>query len=140
MKIRNGFVSNSSSSSFVIKGFLVDKDEISLEDLASIIFPEFKKKQKEYMEEYNYSQNEAAEAIVTEFNACDRDIYIGTDTSDGCPIENVYLVGTILAKAYVQDFFKYSEFDLNPSEKLIKIKNKLNIKTPDKIICGNGMM
>lgn len=37
MKIRSGFVSNSSTSSFVLLGFYLDSDKFSVEDLAKKI-------------------------------------------------------------------------------------------------------
>ena len=107
MKIRSGFVSNSSTSSFILKGFVLSKDDISLENL---------------VEKLNIGTNESEdinfylyEYLREYFDKKDLSILINSE--DGAP-NNSIVIGSML-----QD----TEYELMDMVIDFELDNKLTI-------------
>jgi len=67
MKIRNGFVSNSSSSSFVIMGAIIDSGKNTEQKIMEMMgYEDYESDLAEYKERY-YSDIELDEEIISEF-------------------------------------------------------------------------
>ena len=143
MKIRTGFVSNSSSSSFVLRGFLIDKDKYTQESLLQLmnIMPDEDKIQETF-ERYNYDTREDViedmfyDKIYNYFD--DMGLFFGLNSEDGCPDEDVYMIGEMLYDSYYNDICDTQIIDGKISNaKLQAIQDKLGLEDSDvKIICG----
>ena len=143
MKIRTGFVSNSSSSSFVLRGFLIDKDKYTQESLLQLmnIIPDEDKIQETF-ERYNYDTREDViedmfyDKIYNYFD--DMGLFFGLNSEDGCPDEDVYMIGEMLYDSYYNDICDTQIIDGKISNaKLQVIQDKLGLEDSDvKIICG----
>ena len=143
MKIRTGFVSNSSSSSFVLRGFLIDKDKHTLESLLQLmnIMPDEDEIQ-ETLKKFNYFTREDIikdifyDKIYDYFD--DMGLFFGTNTEDGCPDEDVYMIGEMLYDSYYNDTCDTQIIDGKISNaKLQVIQDKLGLEDSDvKIVCG----
>lgn len=143
MKIRTGFVSNSSSSSFVLRGFLIDKDKYTQESLLQLmnIMPDEDKIQETF-ERYNYNTREDViedmfyDKIYNYFD--DMGLFFGLNSEDGCPDEDVYMIGEMLYDSYYNDTCDTQIIDGKISNaKLQAIQDKLGLEDSDvKIICG----
>jgi hypothetical protein len=133
MKIRSGFVSNSSSSSFVVKGYLLPKDNFDYNKMIEIM-DKF---------EFDYGEDLDEDTIkdifyweFTDMLSC-KNIYIGTNTEDGCPDDNTLMIGELLAEVDDEGgYFDTMVLDLENSPSLEDLKEKLNINAPIKIIVG----
>lgn len=133
MKIRSGFVSNSSSSSFVVKGYLLPKDNFDYNKMIEIM-DKF---------EFDYGEDLDEDTIkdifyweFTDMLSC-KNIYIGTNTEDGCPDDDTLMIGELLAEADDEGgYFDTMVLDLENSPSLEDLKEKLDINTPIKIIVG----
>lgn len=142
-KIRQGFVSNSSSSSFILRGFLVDKNKYTQESLLQLmnIMPDEDKIQETF-ERYNYNTREdVIEDIFYDkmFNYFDDiDLFFGASSEDGCPDKDVYMIGEMLYDSYYDDTCDTQIIDGKLSNaKLQAIQDKLGLEDSDvKIICG----
>ena len=78
MKIRNGFVSNSSSSSFIIYGNKVETEE-DLEDLLRVGKKQINKEAKKYYKEYENHSDKAFEYLLDKFKDVDKNTTITKD-------------------------------------------------------------
>lgn len=133
MKIRSGFVSNSSSSSFVVKGYLLPKDNFDYNKMIEIM-DKF---------EFDYGEDLDEDTIkdifyweFTDMLSC-KNIYIGTNTEDGCPDDDTLMIGELLAEADDEGgYFDTMVLDLENSPSLEDLKEKLDINAPIKIIVG----
>ena len=133
MKIRNGFVSNSSSSSFVVKGYLLPKDNFDYNKMIEIM----NKFEFDYGEDLD--EDTIKDIFYWEFTdmLSYKNIYIGTNTEDGCPDDNTLIVGELLAEVDDEDgYFDTMVLDLENSPSLEDLKEKLDINAPIKIIVG----
>lgn len=133
MKIRSGFVSNSSSSSFVVKGYLLPKDNFDYNKMIEIM----DKFEFDYGEDLD--EDTIKDIFYWEFTdmLSSKNIYIGTNTEDGCPDDNTLMIGELLAEADDEGgYFDTMVLDLENSPSLEDLKEKLDINAPIKIIVG----
>lgn len=133
MKIRSGFVSNSSSSSFVVKGYLLPKDNFDYNKMIEIM----DKFEFDYGEDLD--EDTIKDIFYWEFTdmLSSKDIYIGTNTEDGCPDDDTLMIGELLAEADDEGgYFDTMVLDLENSPSLEDLKEKLDINAPIKIIVG----
>lgn len=133
MKIRSGFVSNSSSSSFVVKGYLLPKDNFDYNKMIEIM----DKFEFDYGEDLD--EDTIKDIFYWEFTdmLSSKNIYIGTNTEDGCPDDDTLMIGELLAEADDEGgYFDTMVLDLENSPSLEDLKEKLDINVPIKIIVG----
>jgi hypothetical protein len=141
MKIRSGFVSNSSSSSFILKGFLVSKDIVSKRKLLEVFGFDFKELEKA-MSEYSYkSEEDAITDLFYEYMyELKGDVFVGSSKGDGNPNNNVYMIGEIITTLDDDCYcIGYSEIDFTPSNKINELQEKLGTNEPIKVICSTRM-
>ena len=133
MKIRSGFVSNSSSSSFVVKGYLLPKDDFDYNKMIKIM----DKFEFDYGEDLD--EDTIKDIFYWEFTdmLSSKNLYIGTNTEDGCPDDNTLMIGELLGEADDEGgYFDTMVLDLENSPSLEDLKEKLDINAPIKIIVG----
>lgn len=133
MKIRSGFVSNSSSSSFVVKGYLLPKDNFDYNKMIEIM----NKFEFDYGEDLD--EDTIKDIFYWEFTdmLSSKNIYIGTNTEDGCPDNDTLMIGELLAEVDDEGgYFDTMVLDLENSPSLEDLKEKLDINAPIKIIVG----
>jgi hypothetical protein len=119
MKIRNGFVSNSSSSSFIVLGFKVDRDYMQKEDFLKMLEVKDIPQDKDEFNELYYNTLYSINDII--FNSEDEVLYIGKIIYYG----NDYLLSKI----------EYDIFDISEIE---KIREKFRISKGEKIKLYTG--
>ena len=139
MKVRNGFVSNSSSSSFILKGFVIPRESINYEEIMKKFNFDYQPIVDEYVEKYSYSDRQDAirdvywdkfDNILTK-----QHVYVGQGVEDGCNDEDSVMIGEIIEETgECGDDFKYHELDFEMTDMLRDIKEKFNIESPVKII------
>ena len=103
MKYRHGFVSNSSSSSFIAKGIILDDDKIDEKD----IMDKFGFDYKQYLEDYG---NDIHNIFVEEFLWGELDkgkIFVKTSSEDGIP-DGTFAVGEYLFRG--DDYCDMTDF------------------------------
>ena len=121
MKIRSGFVSNSSSSSFVVKGYLLPKDNFDYNKMIEIM----NKFEFDYGEDLD--EDTIKDIFYWEFTdmLSSKNIYIGTNTEDGCPDDDTLMIGELLAEVDDEDgYFDTMVLDLENSPSLEDLKEK----------------
>lgn len=133
MKIRTGFVSNSSSSSFIVKGFLLSKEDFNYKKMIEIM-DKF---------EFNYGDDLEEDNIKDIFynyfiqELRDKKMFMSYYAEDGSPDDNTIIIGELLAEIdYEEGYLETSVLDLETSPKLDEIKEKMEIDSPIKIIIG----
>ena len=115
MKIRNGFVSNSSSSSFIAKGFVLDRKEYKKyeEEIAKAFNITW---ETEGFDDYEIYDNRK-EAI---YNS---ELFIAENIEDGAPRGKV-IIGEMIYEADENcDYLGYQELDCSLSDVTSKIKS-----------------
>ena len=133
MKIRTGFVSNSSSSSFVVKGYLLPKDNFDYNKMIEIM----NKFEFDYGEDLD--EDTIKDIFYWEFTdmLSSKNIYIGTNTEGGCPDDDTLMIDELLAEADDEGgYFDTMVLDSENSPLLEDLKEKLDINAPIKIIVG----
>lgn len=106
MKIRTGFVSNSSSSSFVLLGYVLPKNEYSIVDVVQKVFP-VKLLDKVAYEEYCKDWNECTKDELSQLHYLLIDksnIRIMSNTDDGAPDDDTIVVGRLLMSSSNDDY------------------------------------
>lgn len=127
MKIRNGFVSNSSSSSFIAKGFVLDREE-------------YKKYEEEIAKAFNITwETEGFDDYEIYDNRKEAlnnsELFIAENIEDGAPKDKVIIGETIEDLGEDDYYFHNHTLDCEPSEILNKIKSIIG-EHPVKIIVG----
>lgn len=132
MKIRSGFVSNSSSSSFVLKGFVLSKDSLTFEDKLNIM-DKFGFNYKEYDEYLN--EEDIDEIFYYEFrNHISDKIAVLQDVEDGAPDFDTIVIGEMLFDR--EDYMDTMVLNTDLTPTLQQIKEVFNINDSVKIVCG----
>jgi len=135
MKIRNGFVSNSSSSSFVVIGFTVDRDKYTLLDIAKVLNPDdFSEITPELIEE-----DVALKNLLYDFASGSDSFVIRDNEEDGAPSGKI-LIGVEIACIDDNGEIDTIEVDLETDADVSLIKNimsQLEIETSLKVLTGN---
>lgn len=132
-KYRLGFVSNSSSSSFVVKGYLLPKDNFDYHKMIEIM-DKFEFDYGDNLEEdnikdifYNYFLDELR----------NKKLFMSYEPEYGSPDDDTIIIGKLLAEIDSEDmYFDTMVLDLEETPELKQIKEKMNINTPIKIIFG----
>lgn len=144
MKIRNGFVSNSSSSSFVVKGFVVETDRIDFDVLTSLIqdkFPALKERVKKYKEQ-GYSDNEIDYEIM--YDLRDKDLFYTNSEEDGAP-KGCTLFGQLIEDTGTDDYLHDHIIDCTLDKEMFELQEMLrlsikgDVDLPVKIVIGTRM-
>ena len=113
MKIRKGFVSNSSSCSFVVAGYKVKKDDNILFDMISKLRP---RETEEFMKKYpDWSKYEIAREIIDEYG----NIEILNDGEVGYDSDTHMIIGVSLAEGDDCNMFDNDEYSFNDITVLI---------------------
>ena len=129
MKMRNGFVSNSSSSSFVLIGFEVSKDEMSM------------KKYIEAMFEEDIDDIDESEAREIYWNNYDHIQYLD-NTEEGAISNERHIIGVYVSEKSDDDYITTSADGIDIQTTLDKIKDtmiKLGVEKDIKIYHGSRM-
>lgn len=144
MKIRTGFISNSSTSSFIVKGYLIEKDKVDLEVLQTKIqetYPDI----KEMIDKYKEQGWEDEIYYETSYKLRDNGLYFTENEEDGAP-KNHIIFGQLIEDSGSDDYLHDHIIDCSLDEKMVEIKNiispaiKENIDDqPVKIIIGTRM-
>ena len=139
MKVRNGFVSNSSSSSFILKGFVIPRESIDYEEIMKKFDFDYQPIVDEYVEKYNYSdiQDAIRDVYWDKFDniLTKQHVYVGRGVEAGCNDEDSVMIGEIIEETGECGCdFNYHELDFEMTDMLRDIKEKFNIESPVKII------
>jgi hypothetical protein len=139
MKKRVGFVSNSSSCSFVVNGLKIKKDLSIIEKLVKSLYPN---RYQEYIDEY--ADGETSGDIAREFLLEEDLLDIFDDVETGYSSEEYMVIGDLLGRVY-DEMMDSFEVDLdNPKKtenvgKTMEVLDKLGIEYK-RVIIGGTMM
>jgi len=148
MKIRSGFVSNSSSSSFIALGFSIEANPESYKDLLVAAgttteeIDKILKENKEYCEKHGYRQDEyeALHELVYDLGR-DQGVHLLRGGEDGVR-EDDNVIALMLAETddYNGGCFDRGEIICDESNedyrKVSKLKDNLKIDAPIRILYG----
>jgi hypothetical protein len=139
MKKRVGFVSNSSSCSFVVNGLKIKKDLSIIEKLVKSLYPN---RYQEYIDEY--ADGETSGDIARDFLLEDDLLDIFDDVETGYSSEEYMVIGDLLGRVY-DEMMDSFEVDLDNPEKTnnvgktMEVLDKLGIEYK-RVIIGGTMM
>lgn len=135
MKIRSGFVSNSSSSSFIVKGYLLDNKDFDEKTIMEKFGYYTEENIKKYTYVYNDKEDFDEHEMFYDFKGENRDISFLEGYDDGVP-EGKILIGETLhdsEDADLPDMILTAE----PTEITKQIADKLGLQD-EKIIIACG--
>jgi hypothetical protein len=139
MKKRVGFVSNSSSCSFVVNGLKIKKDLSIIEKLVKSLYPN---RYQEYIDEY--TDGETSGDIARDFLLEEDLLDIFDDVETGYSSEEYMVIGDLLGRVY-DEMMDSFEVDLDNPEKTdnvgktMEVLDKLGIEYK-RVINGGTMM
>jgi hypothetical protein len=139
MKKRVGFVSNSSSCSFVVNGLKIKKDLSIIEKLVKSLYPN---RYQEYIDEY--TDGETSGDIARDFLLEEDLLDIFDDDETGYSSEEYMVIGDLLGRVY-DEMMDSFEVDLDNPEKTdnvgktMEVLDKLGIEYK-RVIIGGTMM
>ena len=117
----------------VVKGYLLPKDDFDYNKMIKIM----DKFEFDYGEDLD--EDTIKDIFYWEFTdmLSSKNLYIGTNTEDGCPDDNTLMIGELLGEADDEGgYFDTMVLDLENSPSLEDLKEKLDINAPIKIIVG----
>ena len=140
MKYRHGFVSNSSSSSFVAKGIILDDDKLDKVE----IMDKFGFDYKSFLEEYS---NDIDNIFHEEFlwgPIYNNKVFVKTSSEDGIP-DGTIAIGEYIFRGdsddnYISEFIVDKDTISNISPELEKTINKFGYTKDDIKFFGGTMM
>ena len=131
MKIRNGFVSNSSSSSFVILGFTVPHGKYSKQEYLEKLYDVTSWKDEDDMEDMFYD------------HAHSKTFYVANHEEDGAP-KGKDLIGTLMVTWDSEEYTKTAEYDSAALQtKAMEARDKLGLseaEAPIKLYVGTRIL
>ena len=139
MKKRVGFVSNSSSCSFVVNGLKIKKDLSIIEKLVKSLYPN---RYQEYIDEY--ADGETSGDIARDFLLEEELLDIFDDDETGYSNKDYMVIGDLITHIN-EEMMDSFEIDLDDPEKpesiikVIKVLDKLGIEYK-RVIIGGTMM
>lgn len=138
MKTRNGFVSNSSSCSFVLIGYEVPKEEINLHSLYRFLFEA--KPQYPEADDQDDFEDMMYEGIMDKLD--DLDLFYSNNTDMGSPKDGICIFGVQLALLGSEDpelHYTSNSLDGELIERVKNIGKNFGINEEPKIITGSRL-
>lgn len=129
MKIRAGFVSNSSSSSFVLKGYLVD--ELDVQKAISFVRENY----PEIYERVSAHENSLDEGFLRECIDSLPILIEQGDSYNGIP-NGDWFIGKVLQESDESLYLDNEVIDFQPSNDLDALKEYFGIDSEIKVIVG----
>lgn len=135
-KIRQGFVSNSSSCSFVVAGVMVDEDKLNIHQLVKNLYPEV---YQQCSDESN-DLEDLEDCLYDYISMNESNIYFGDNVEQGAD-EGKLLIGYTIAEIHDEYELDNTKMTLNEINNKCKgLLNKLGLDDEEvKIITATRM-
>ncbi len=143
MKRRIGFVSNSSSCSFVVMGYKIPKDKHTVQNLIIHLFPDEWEKWIDDYDDYDNMSNAEQERYLFDFlmELDDSKYNFIFDDEDGYKSNTHMIVGEEIAGGdgdFSQEVYNTIDFDHNYSD-LIRVLEEINIPKENVILTSTRL-